>query len=207
MLFLPTTDRAVGFAAIRSDMDRMTVQADTLHAALMVRCAGCRVDPCQCDTRVDLHAALATIPAEVWSPPSNYADNHVHHRYSRCPLVDAGTWRPEAEAFRPWLGAYDVHDAWLSRIQPGGYIVPHTDRSRWRERWHIPIQAAGWMILGCGYPYGDTEAVFDEVGMPLRVEHWLPHAVENQDDHDRIHLIIDTTEYVGPNEIRPFVVL
>lgn len=147
-----------------------------------------------------LTAALTTIPNVAWSPPSDYNDNHVHHRYSRATLVDAGIWRPEAEAFRPWLGAYDVHDAWLSRIQPGGYIVGHTDASRWRQRWHIPIQAAGITAL-------EDIAEPAKVGVPFRVQQWLPHEVWNHSDRDRIHLIIDTTQYVGPDETRPFVVL
>ncbi len=168
-----------------------------------------------------LTAALSTIPDTAWTAPSNYQDNRIHHLYQRCEIVRAGLWDPaglwDLVPF-PFLdlmvqlgqdqGAL-VHDAWLSRIAPGGYIVPHTDASRWRERWHIPIQTAGWTYIN---HIDDVDHVhYDictpgDVGVPFQVQHWLPHSVENNSDRDRIHLVIDLDRYVGPDESRPFVI-
>jgi hypothetical protein len=149
-----------------------------------------------------LTAALGTIPAEAWTAPSNYQDNRIHHLYQRCDLVVAGEWRPEARGFYAELGRWGgIHDAWISRIAPGGYIVPHTDASRWRERWHIPIQSAGVTVLN-GVEHLPIE------GHPLRVRHWQPHSVWCAvAKRDRIHLVIDLDRYVGPDETRPFVIL
>jgi hypothetical protein len=156
-------------------------------------------------------AALASL---TWTAPSTYQDNRIHHLYQRAPLVDAGVWRPEAEPFRDMLEALGpVHDAWATRCLPGGYVVPHTDASRWRERWQIPLQTAGFTWLGETGANGEMIGTAHPVGVPFRVRQWLPHAVSNEpcwpdySDRDRIHLIIDLDRYVGPDQPAPFRIL
>jgi hypothetical protein len=40
-------------------------------------------------------------------------------------------------------------------------------------------------------------------GVPFRVEHWLPHSVENTSDRARIHIVIDRAVLVDNRHI-PF---
>jgi len=131
-----------------------------------------------------LHAALASVPAGAWSLPSTFAETRVHHGYRRVVLVEAG--RPLGAA-EPWRFVLDelapVFSAWLSWIDPGGFIVPHRDAGPWRERWQVPVQAAG--------TWHDDVVTTPIDGRAFRVEHWQPHAVTNRTDHPRIHLVLD----------------
>ena len=137
-----------------------------------------RFDPAQ------LCEALDQVPAGSWSLPSDYATTRVHHGYRRCSLVNAGRWLPEADAF--WFVLHALHpvrESWLSWIGPGGFIVPHRDAGPWLERWQVPIMAAGeW--------HGDVVSVPVD-GRAFRVEHWLPHAVANDSDRPRVHMVVD----------------
>lgn len=131
-----------------------------------------------------LHAALASVPAGAWSLPSSYAETGVHHGYRRVVLVDAGHPRPEAAPWGFVLEALSpVYSAWLSSIAPGGFIVPHRDAGPWRERWQVPVQAAG--------NWHDDEVSTPVDGRAFRVEHWQRHAVTNRTDRARIHLVVD----------------
>lgn len=128
-----------------------------------------------------LHEALAVLPADAWSLPSTFTATGVHHGYRRVVLVDHGRLLEAAESFRFVLDRFEpVRDAWLSWIDPGGYIVCHRDGSPWFERWQVPVQAAGTL--------GGVTAV---EGVPFRVEQWLPHSVRNEADHARVHIVID----------------
>lgn len=127
-----------------------------------------------------LKQALGKIERE-WSLPSTFTLTGVHHGYSRITLVNAGYWWPTAEPFRQVLETFaPVYEAFLSRLAPGGFIIPHRDGHPWYERWHTPIHAAGLF---------DSERPED--GKPFRVQHWQPHAVWNDTDRPRIHLVID----------------
>lgn len=115
------------------------------------------------------------IPPEAWSLPSTFEQTQVHHGYRR--VVLAHLREPFGfvlEHFAP------IYDAWLSWIDPGGFIVPHRDGGHYRERWQVPIHAAG--ELGGIHP---TD------GVPFRVRQWERHSVRNDTAHPRIHLVID----------------
>lgn len=128
----------------------------------------------------DLHRALELVDGQ-WCTPSTFAATGVHHRYARITLVNAGYWWPAAEAFAEVLEEFaPVRECWLSRISPGGFIVPHRDGAPWFERWQVPIHTAG---VFTGY--------HPAAGKPFRVEHWKTHSVWNDTNHDRIHLVID----------------
>lgn len=145
-----------------------------------------------------LQGSLAAVPEEAWSLPSTYAETGVHHGYRRVVLVSAGQPQPHAERFKGVFEAMaPVREAWLSRIEPGGFIAPHRDAGPWRERWQIPINAAGdW----CG---ADIFTPTD--GCAFRVEHWAPHAVVNPTDRPRIHIVIDRDVWLD-RTAEPFAV-
>jgi hypothetical protein len=132
----------------------------------------------------ELAAALATVPAPAWSFPSAYGVTGVHHGYCRVELVSSGYWQSHAAAFRALLDRFaPVHAAWLSRIDAGGFIVPHRDAGPWRERWQVPLEPAG--------EFHGADRFTPTTGVPFQVEHWAAHAVANDTDHPRIHLVID----------------
>lgn len=145
-----------------------------------------------------LRAALASVPADAWSLPSSFAVTRVHHGYRRLVLVQAGRPRPEAT---PWRFVLDelapVHEAWLSWIDPGGFIVPHRDAGPWRERWQVPIVAAG------DWHADETTTPVD--GEAFTVTHWQPHAVSNRTGHARIHLVVDRDVWLDV-PVAPFAV-
>lgn len=144
---------------------------------------------------VALRSAVDGIPEGAWSSPSTFAQTKVHHLYSRIQLITGGVVQSSnAEAFAFVLRDFEpVDKAWLSWIDPGGYIVPHADAGPWKERWHVPIQAAGLF---------NDERPQDAVA--FRVEHWLKHSVTNDTDHPRIHLVIDRDAVAGPDLITGF---
>ena len=73
-----------------------------------------------------------------------------------------------------------VWDAWVSWIEPGGYVAPHVDAGPYRERWQVPL-----------------------TGEPaFLVEHWQPHQVCNSSGVPRVHLVIDRDVIVDPSPAR-----
>lgn len=128
-----------------------------------------------------LREALSRIPATSWSLPSHFSANGVHHGYRRVVLVNAGYTLPAAEPFQAVLDEFDpIREAWLSWIDPGGFILPHRDSAPWYERWQVPIATAGDMN---GQPATD--------GTPFQVKHHIPHHVANGTERPRVHLVID----------------
>jgi hypothetical protein len=128
-----------------------------------------------------LRAALAAVPEGSWSLPSTYRETKVHHGYRRVVLVSAGIVQPAALPFADALTEFaPVREAWLSSIEPGGFIVPHRDAGPWLERWQVPIQASGL--------FDDRRP---EDGVCFQVEHWKRHSVWNDGDQPRIHIVID----------------
>lgn len=132
-----------------------------------------------------LTTALRQIPEGAWSQPSAFSYTQVHHGYRRIGLVSASQWQPHAELFEfVWDALNPVRDAWLSWIEPGGFILPHRDAGPWWERWQVPIQVAGdWRT--------DNGTSLAVPGSPFQVTHWEPHAVTNRGTSPRIHLVVD----------------
>ncbi len=73
-----------------------------------------------------------------WSKPSTIDATGVHHGYQQITL------HPHDRLFQ-WLNSdhQPIKRAWLSRILPGGYVLPHRDASPYLERWQIPVIPAG----------------------------------------------------------------
>lgn len=100
--------------------------------------------------------------------------------------MSAGIRQPVAAPFGFVLDAFaPVWGAWLSWINPGGFVAPHRDAGPWRERWQVPIQAAGLF---------DTDRPTDGVVFP--VQHWREHSVWNDTDRPRIHLVLDRAVFL-----------
>lgn len=129
-------------------------------------------------TPTDVLAAVGSL-----SDASDIADNGAHHGYRRAVVVNGGAWYLPAfadllEPLRP------VREAWVSWIEPGGYIVEHIDGGPYFERWQIPLSESGVLIQG-------DEPVAHEVGVPFRVEQWRWHSVRNDSDEPRVSLVVD----------------
>lgn len=137
-----------------------------------------RVDPAR------LRSALDRVPDVAWSLPSQYRHTKVHHGYRRVPLISAGYRHAEADLFGWVLDAFaPVVDAWLSALEPGGFIVPHRDGGPWWQRWHIPVRTAGRIEAGAWFTPLD--------GAVFQIAHWEPHALMNDTPRRRVHLVID----------------
>lgn len=109
-----------------------------------------------------------------WSPPTRWGYSQASHLRSTKPTTNDIALQYGAEP--PILRAF------YAKIDPGGFIIPHIDASPWHERWHYPIQTGGHFWQD-GVHFSPTE--------PFIVKHWLPHAVYNNSDKPRVHLIVD----------------
>lgn len=137
-----------------------------------------------------LSASLGRIPVDAWSLPSTYRATGVHHGYRRVVLVSAGAKQKYADFFDfVWTELEPVYEAWLSWIDPDGFIVPHRDAAPWRERWQVPIAASGQWVAG--------ESFVPTAGIAFPVRHWEPHAVVNRDSAPRVHIVVDRDVFVA----------
>lgn len=128
----------------------------------------------------------------MFSDPSRVGENNVHDGYRRLNLVVNGMRTEAAPPFAFVLDEYEpILNAWLSSLEPGGFIRPHRDAGPWRERWHVPVQPAGWIRQG-----GAT--ITPEAGVPFLVEHWVEHELANPTVRERVHLVIDRQKIAQP---------
>lgn len=112
---------------------------------------------------------------ELSKPSPN---TETHQGYRRIVLRDGD---PD---FGWLLDDFDpVDNAWVSWIEPHGYVRPHMDAGPHRERWQIPIRPSGVFNVG-------GEPVVQKIGQPFQVEHWLPHWIE-VGDMPRVHVVLD----------------
>jgi hypothetical protein len=141
-------------------------------------------------TRFDPVRLLKGLTGLEWSQPSTFAATGVHQGYRSVQLTDSG--QPRSDLYAWVLDEFQpVWSAWLSLIEPGGYIVAHRDAGPYRERWHVPISTAG---------EGPDGVAVD--GVPFRVDQSAPHSVVNKTDRPRIHLVIDRDVIVDPRPLR-----
>lgn len=132
--------------------------------------------------RSDLDALLTSVEGS-WSLPSTFSATGVHEGYSRVVVAHGGEivlpqFTDTLQQFAP------VRESWLSRIDPGGFIVPHIDAGPHYERWQIPFTDAGTLSHG-------AKSVLHRVGVPFRVMHDRWHSVSNTSSKPRISLVID----------------
>lgn len=125
------------------------------------------------------------------SQPSDITKVGAHHGYRQCMVVVNGTiveprFAEMLEHLQP------VRTAWLSWIEPGGYVVEHIDAGPFYERWQVPLSEAGAL-------YQDGEPVPHEVGVPFRVHHDRWHSVDNRAGSEpRVSLVVDRDVIVDP---------
>lgn len=118
------------------------------------------------------------------SQPSSIERTKAHHLYRQRTVVSAGDLvEPRFAAMLEPL--QPVRTAWLSWIEPGGYVVEHIDAGPHYERWQVPISGTGRLIQN-GIPV-DTVP-----GVPHRVRHDDWHEVDNRDAAEpRVVLVVD----------------
>lgn len=86
----------------------------------------------------------------------------------------------------------------LARMAPGGVIHPHRDANpaaRWPHKIHVPLLTNDKVVFfvdGSGYHF--------PVGHAVEVNNMGVHAVKNDGDTDRIHLIF---EYFDVDQVEP----
>lgn len=137
-----------------------------------------------------MFADLLASVADEWSLPSTFAETQAHHGYRRVVVVSGGNLvRPQFAALLAEL--QPVREAWLSLIEPGGFIVEHIDPGPRYERWQVPFTEAGTL-------YEDGRTVPHEVGVPFIVHHDRWHSVTNNTDQPRISLVVDRDILVSP---------
>jgi hypothetical protein len=94
----------------------------------------------------------------------------------------------------------------LARMAPGGVIHPHRDANpaaKWPHKIHLPLttnEKVTFFVDGVGYHF--------PVGRAVEVNNMALHAVKNEGDTDRIHLIFEYYDRAQPdpawiNEVRP----
>jgi hypothetical protein len=168
-----------------------------------------------------LRELVLAIPEEIWdfensSKPNGYQaldrTRHIVFRFVNTtqdwrasydrPLWDA--WRAHLEpillqAVRPYGYRSGVFPrVLLARMPAGGEILPHQDTNRaarWPHKIHVPITThpgVRFFIDGVAYHLPEGEAV--------EVNNMGVHAVRNDSDRDRIHLIF---EYYDPDQPVP----
>lgn len=159
-----------------------------------------------------LRAAVHAIPESVWRAENETKPNrfnaldqarHIVFRFVR----DFDDWRVSEDypLWAEWRGllapvlaqataAYgytrgEFPRVMLARLGPGGVIHPHRDgnpAARWPHKIHVPLQTnekCSFIVDGIDYRFPEGEAV--------EVNNLGVHAVRNEGDTDRIHLIFE----------------
>jgi hypothetical protein len=133
----------------------------------------------------------------TYSAPSLVAENGTHEGYQTQSLVMRGKHMVGSERHVKYLeGAYW---AVLSRLAPGGYLLPHRDKGPYYTRTHIPLEPAGWYWDELG-----GAQRFDVVGQSYRVNHHRAHAVWNDSDTYRTTLVIDREPVEGNGSFKSY---
>lgn len=93
----------------------------------------------------------------------------------------------------------------LARMAPGGVIQPHIDANpaaKWPHKIHVPLLTNDKV----GFRIGDTIHHFP-VGAAVEVNNLGPHAVRNDGETDRIHLIFEyyDADQPDPEWLAPFL--
>jgi hypothetical protein len=165
-----------------------------------------------------LREAVLQIPEELWNLEDSLKPNrfetldrtrHIVFRF----VKDLKDWRTDYErplwaqwqallqpvldaAVRPYGYARGVFPrVMLARMAPGGIIQPHRDNmpaALWPHKIHVPLltnDKVGFYIEPHTYHF--------PVGEAVEVNNLDVHAVKNEGDSDRIHLIF---EYYDPDQ-------
>ena len=94
------------------------------------------------------------------------------------------------------VGAYELGRVLITRIKPGGRILPHADvygdyvQEKDKARYHVVLQG----LPGSLYRTGD-ETVCMRTGEVWWFNALLEHEVMNNSETDRIHLLVDVSVF------------
>lgn len=167
-----------------------------------------------------LRDAVLAIPEEIWAAeneakPNKFdaldATRHVVFRFVssfadwRKATNNARLWDSWAPLLEPVLskatepygyaeGSYPR--IMLARMAPGGVIHPHRDMNpaaKWPHKIHVPLttnEKVTFFVAGKGYHF--------PVGEAVEVNNMAVHAVKNEGDTDRIHLIFEYYDRTQP---------
>ncbi len=155
---------------------------------------------------------IAAIPEDIWdaenaAKPNKFdalsSTRHIVFRFISSPLhwgdsYDRPLWSQWRERLLPLMqhvvrpygyerGAYPR--VMLARMAPGGVIHPHVDANpaaRWPHKIHVPITTNDKVSFFIG-----TQAHHLQVGQAYEVNNLGRHAVTNDGDSDRVHLIFE----------------
>lgn len=119
---------------------------------------------------------------------------------------DSPVWLPPADKLREafqiildlmrWVKAYELGRVLISRIKPGGRVLPHADKdgsyvqAADRARYHVVLQG----LPGSLYRTGD-ETVCMQTGEIWWFNAHVEHEVMNNSTDDRIHLLVDVRTF------------
>ena len=84
---------------------------------------------------------------------------------------------------------YNYHASFISRVNPHGIIGQHADRGSFLERCHrihVPLKTNENVIY-----WIDGKSYYWEVGNVYEFNNLLQHAVINNSDQERIHLVLN----------------
>jgi hypothetical protein len=165
-----------------------------------------------------LREAVLQIPEELWNLEDSLKPNrfetldrtrHIVFRF----VKDLKDWRTDYErplwaqwqpllqpvldaAVKPYGYARGVFPrVMLARMAPGGIIQPHRDNmpaALWPHKIHVPLLTNDKV----GF-YIEPKTYYFPVGEAVEVNNLDVHAVKNEGDSDRIHLIF---EYYDPDQ-------
>ena len=166
-----------------------------------------------------LQQAILDQPEEAWLDNQSRQNDYEVHRYTHSIVLVFTTgegwpnievtqekgWGLLAEQAIPLMHQI-LHDhypvggtiirAMAARLEPGGFIIPHTDRHpsfHNGHRIHIPISTNSkvrFMIDGRPYQF--------EIGNVYEINNQMKHSVMNKGESSRINFIFD---YVPPEKI------
>jgi hypothetical protein len=167
-----------------------------------------------------LREAVLAIPEAVWdsenaAKPNRFdaldSTRHIIFRFvSKLrdwrQSVDSELWAEWKPLIEPILAAAtrdygyvrgDFPRVMLARMAPGGVIHPHRDTNpaaKWPHKIHVPLvtnDQVTFFVDGTGYHFVEGEAV--------EVNNMATHAVTNQSQRDRIHLIFEYYDLDQPD--------
>lgn len=159
-----------------------------------------------------LKAAVGAVSDEMWAAQNQSKPNkidaldrteHIVFRFVRSfadwrSNFDGPLWSQWRDRLEPVLTAASApygyaHAAYprimLARMRPGGVILPHQDvqpAAKWPHKVHVPIFTNDKVIFRAGDEHRHLEE-----GVAVEVDNMGVHAVKNEGDSDRIHLIFE----------------
>ena len=168
-----------------------------------------------------LHEAVMAIPESVWdeenaAKPNKFdalsSTRHIVFRFVSSPLhwgqsYDRPLWSQWQQTLLPVMEeatrsyGYARHAyprIMLARMAPGGVIHPHVDANPaalWPHKIHVPITTNDRVTFFIGEAWHKLE-----VGKAYEVNNLGRHAVTNEGQTDRIHLIFEYYDLDQPED-------